>query len=153
RGWAIPMATDIAFALGALAIVAPHAPSALRVFLAALAVVDDMGAVLVIALFYSGSIVWGALSMAALIVALLLGLNLLRVRQLAPYLILGGILWFFVYRSGVHATIGGVLLAATIPTRTSMRASESVTAPLLRLEQALHQFTAFVVMPLFAFSN
>lgn len=193
RGWAIPMATDIAFALGALALVAPRAPNGLKVFLAALAIVDDLGAVLVIALFYSGTIVWVALAKAGLVLVLLIGLNALRVRRLAPYLVLGLVLWLFVHESRIHATIAGVLLAFTIPTRTRInalqfsrggralldefdrtetgdllvltskgqqdaivgleRASESVTPPLVRLEHALQGFSAFVVMPLFAFSN
>lgn len=193
RGWAIPMATDIAFALGALAIVAPRCPTGLKVFLAALAIVDDMGAVVVIALFYSGSVAWEALTAAAAVLGLLVLLNVVGVRQLTPYLILGVVLWHFVHESGVHATIAGVLLAFTIPTRTKLnalefsetartllddfdrtetgdylvitskgqqeaiasleRASEFVKAPLLRLEHGLHGFTAFCVMPLFAFSN
>lgn len=193
RGWAIPMATDIAFALGVLSLVAPKAPSGLKIFLAALAIVDDIGAVLVIALFYTGTIAWDALATGGLILLLLIALNVLGVRRLAPYLVLGLGLWFFVHESGVHATIAGVLLAFAIPTRTRINAqefsdkarglleyfdrtetgdllvltskgqqeaifglereSEGVTAPLLRLEQALHGFTAFVVMPLFALSN
>lgn len=193
HGWAIPMATDIAFALGALALIAPRAPAGLKVFLAALAIVDDMGAVLVIAMFYTREIVWSAMASAGVVVLLLVGLNVLRVRRLTPYLCLGIVLWFFVYQSGVHATIAGVLLAFTIPTRTRInaadfsaqarglldyfdrtetgdllvitsrgqqeaivgleRASEQVTAPLLRLEHALHGVSAFVVMPLFAFAN
>ena len=193
RGWAIPMATDIAFALGTLALVAPRAPSGLKVFLAALAIVDDMGAVLVIALFYTHDMAWGFLGMAGIVVLLLIGLNVLHVRRLTPYLILGLALWFFVQRSGLHATIAGVLLAFAIPTKTRInameysararrlldrfdrtetgdllaltskgqqeaiigleRASEGVTAPLVRLEHALHGFSAYVVMPLFALSN
>lgn len=187
------MATDIAFALGVLALVAPRAPSGLKIFLAALAIVDDMGAVLVIALFYTGDIAWNALGVAGLILLLLAALNRLRIRSLTPYLVLGFGLWFFVHESGVHATVAGVLLAFAIPTRTRInaaefsakarglldhfdrtetgdllvltskgqqeaivgleRASEEVTAPLLRLEHALHGLSAFVVMPLFAFSN
>jgi NhaA family Na+:H+ antiporter len=193
RGWAIPMATDIAFALGVLALVAPRAPSGLKIFLAVLAIVDDMGAVLVIALFYTGAIAWGAVGMASLILLLLITLNILRIRSLTPYLVLGVGLWYFVHESGLHATIAGVLLAFAIPTRTRInaaefsakarglldyfdrtetgdllvftskgqqeaiigleRASEGVTASLLRLEHALHGLSAFVVMPLFALSN
>ncbi len=192
-GWGIPMATDIAFALGALALIAPNAPVALKVFLAALAIVDDMGAVLVIAIFYSGAIVWSALGVAALMIVVLVVLNVMGVTKLWPYLIAGIILWFFVHESGIHATIAGVALAMTIPTRTRInaaefsqearslldqfdrketgdllvltskgqqetlfsldRASEAATAPILRLEHALHKFSAFVVMPLFAFAN
>jgi NhaA family Na+:H+ antiporter len=187
------MATDIAFALGTLALVAPRAPSGLKIFLAALAIVDDMGAVLVIAIFYTRQIAWHSLGMAAVVLLLLIVLNVLRVRRLTPYLVLGVALWFFVHESGMHATIAGVLLAFTIPTRTRInakqystrarqlldhfdrtetgdlvvltskgqqeamfgleRASKQVTAPLLRLEHALHGLSAFVVMPLFAFSN
>jgi len=124
RGWAIPMATDIAFALGVLAIVAPRCPTGLKVFLAALAIVDDMGAVIVIAVFYSGSVAWGSLAAAAAVLALLVLLNVMGVRQLTPYLILGVVLWHFVHESGVHSTIAGVLLALTIPTRTKLNALE-----------------------------
>jgi NhaA family Na+:H+ antiporter len=192
-GWGIPMATDIAFALGALSLIAPHAPTGAKVFLAALAIVDDMGAVIVIALFYSTNIAWSALVGAAAVTLALVGLNLARVLKLWPYLTLGLLLWFFVHESGVHATIAGVLLAFTIPTHSRInavefsrearllvdefdrtetgdhlvltskgqqeallaleRASEEVNAPLLRLEHALHNFSAFVVMPLFAFAN
>lgn len=169
RGWGIPMATDIAFALGALALIAPNAPAGARVFLAALAIVDDMGAVLVIAIFYSHALAWSALVSAAFIVVLLIGLNVMGVRHLWPYLLAGTALWYFMHASGVHATVAGVALAFTIPTRARINAVESsrkarrisgrfdntegVTAPILRFEQVLHNFSAFVVMPLFAFAN
>ena len=153
RGWAMPMATDIAFALGALSLAAPRAPSGLKIFLAALAIVDDMAAVLVIALFYTRGLAWGAMGMAGVILLGLVALNLLRVRRLWPYLILGVGLWFFVYESGVHATIAGIVLAFTIPARGLKNASEATSTPLVRLEHKLHGFSAFVVMPLFAFSN
>ena len=169
RGWGIPMATDIAFALGALALIAPNAPAGARVFLAALAIVDDMGAVLVIAIFYSHALAWSALVAAAFIVVLLIGLNAMGVRHLWPYLLAGTALWYFMHESGVHATVAGVALAFTIPTRTRINAVESsrkarrisgrfdrtegVTAPILRFEHVLHNFSAFVVMPLFAFAN
>jgi len=172
RGWGIPMATDIAFALGALALIAPNAPAGARVFLAALAIVDDMGAVLVIAIFYSHALAWSALVSAAFIVVLLIGLNVMGVRHLWPYLLAGTALWYFMHASGVHATVAGVALAFTIPTRARINAvkssrkarrisgrfdntedTEGVTAPILRFEQVLHNFSAFVVMPLFAFAN
>jgi Na+:H+ antiporter, NhaA family len=169
RGWGIPMATDIAFALGALALIAPNAPAGARVFLAALAIVDDMGAVLVIAIFYSHALAWSALAAAAFIVVLLIGLNVMGVRHLWPYLLAGTALWYFMHASGVHATVAGVALAFTIPTRARINAVESsrkarrisgrfdntegATAPILRFEQVLHNFSAFVVMPLFAFAN
>ena len=193
RGWGIPMATDIAFALGALALIAPHAPAGARIFLAALAIVDDMGAVLVIAIFYSHTLALSALIVAAFIVLVLIGLNVMGVRRLWPYLLAGIALWYFVHESGVHATVAGVALAFAIPTNTRINslefsrktrdflarfdrtesgdslvltskgqqeavfaiehASKAVTAPILRLEHALHNFSAFVVMPLFAFAN
>ena len=192
-GWGIPMATDIAFALGALTLIAPNAPTGIKIFLAALAIVDDMGAVLVIATFYSGAVAWSSLFPAALTLAVLAILNLSGVSKLWPYVLGGVFLWFFVHESGVHATIAGVVLAMTIPTRTRLnaaefshkarglldefdrtetgdllvltskgqqeslfaleRASENVAAPLLRLEHGLHRFSAFLVMPMFAFAN
>jgi NhaA family Na+:H+ antiporter len=124
RGWGIPMATDIAFALGALALIAPNAPTSVKVFLAALAIVDDMGAVLVIAIFYSGAIAWGAVAAAAVMLLTLVALNAAGVTKLWPYMAAGAVLWFFVHESGVHATIAGVVLAMTIPTRTRINAAE-----------------------------
>jgi len=151
HGWAIPMATDIAFALGVLALVAPHSPPGLKVFLAALAIVDDVGAVLIIAIFFTGEIAWPPLAMAGGIMALLVALNIFCVRHLMPYLLLGLGLWLAVHASGLHATIAGVLMAFTIPARTRTRSTEP--SPLLRLEHALHGISAFMVMPLFAFAN
>ena len=164
HGWGIPMATDIAFALGALNLIAPRAPIGAKVLLTALAIVDDMGAVLVISVFYSQGIVWSALSGAAVTLLVLIGFNLIGIRRLWPYLLVGVVLWSFVHASGVHATIAGVALAFTIPMALTSkgqqetvsapeRASGGVTAPGLRLEHALHNFSAFVVMPLFAFAN
>ncbi|MGE5214224.1 MAG: Na+/H+ antiporter NhaA [Nitrospirota bacterium] len=193
HGWGIPMATDIAFALGTLNLIAPRAPIGAKVLLTALAIVDDMGAVLVISVFYSQVIVWTALAGAAVTLLVLIVFNLIGIRRLWPYLLLGIVLWCFVHGSGVHATVAGVLLAFTIPARSRInalefstkarslldrfdrtetgdfllltskgqqeavfaleRASGNVTEPILRLEHALHNFSAFVVMPLFAFAN
>jgi NhaA family Na+:H+ antiporter len=123
-GWAIPTATDIAFALGVLALAAPRAPAGLKVFLAALAIVDDMIAVLVIALFYTAAVNWAALGAAAAVLAALVGANRLGVRYLGLYLGLGAVLWFCVHESGVHATVAGVLTAFAVPTRTRMNAAQ-----------------------------
>ncbi|MBO0694475.1 MAG: Na+/H+ antiporter NhaA [Verrucomicrobia bacterium] len=146
RGWGIPVATDIAFALGALALIAPDAPVGARIFLAALAIVDDMGAVLIIAIFYSHTLAWTALVAAALTLAVLIGLNALRVRQLWPYLLTGIVLWYFVHESGVHATVAGVAIAFAIPVHRRVNATDLPY-------KTLHNFSAFVVMPLFAFAN
>ena len=117
-GWGIPMATDIAFALGVLALLGDRVPVSLKVFLAALAIADDIGAVLVIAVFYSGGVAWGPVGVAALLLALSLGANLAGVRRTSAYAAIGGLLWAAVLQSGVHATVAGVLLAFTIPART-----------------------------------
>ena len=161
RGWGVPMATDIAFALGALSIMAPRAPAGLKVLLAALAIVDDMGAVIVIAIFYTGQLVWPAVAAAGAVSVALAALNASGVKRLAPYLVLGIALWIFVHESGVHATIAGVVLAMTIPARTSSRSTAGLSravepeeeAPLVRLERSLHGVSAYLVMPLFAFAN
>ncbi len=149
-GWGIPMATDIAFALGALSLLGPGVPTSLRVFLTALAIVDDIGAVLVIAVFYTAQLALVPIAVAAALVALLLGFNRAGVRHAAPYAIVGVVLWLAVFASGIHATIAGVLLAMTIPARSDAGGDASL---LLRLEQRLHGVSAFVVMPLFALSN
>lgn len=123
-GWAVPTATDIAFALGVLALIAPGAPTGLKVFLAALAIVDDMAAVLTIAVFYTSQVHLGALLTAGAITVGLVGLSRAGVRHLAPYLAAGMALWLFVHESGIHATIAGVVLALTIPTHTRLNAAQ-----------------------------
>ncbi len=153
RGWAIPTATDIAFALGVLSLLGSRVPTSLKVFLATLAIVDDLAAVLVIAVFYTAKIDLAALGGAALAVLLLVGLNRLKVTRLAPYLVLGAALWWLVLLSGVHATIAGVVLAMTIPLRPSKAAPDDMTSPLHRLEHALSPWVAFLIVPVFGFAN
>jgi NhaA family Na+:H+ antiporter len=154
RGWAIPSATDIAFALGVLSLLGPRVPASLKVFLTALAIIDDLGAVAIIAVFYTGDLSLLDLGLAAGVLAVLTAMNRLGVVRLAPYLLLGALLWFFVLRSGVHATIAGVLLAFTIPLRAAPAEPDDVAgSPLHRLEHALHRWVAFGVVPVFGFAN
>ncbi|MBB2960658.1 Na+/H+ antiporter NhaA [Methylobacterium sp. R2-1] len=153
RGWAIPAATDIAFALGVLALMGSRVPVSLKIFLSAVAIVDDLGAVVIIALFYTGQIDSGMLAGAACLLAGLFVLNRLGVQALTPYLVAGLALWFFVLRSGVHATVAGVLLALFVPIRPSPGRPEDATSPLHRLEHALHPFVSFVIVPIFGFAN
>lgn len=152
-GWAVPAATDIAFALGVLSLLGSRVPMTLKVFLTALAIIDDLGAVVIIALFYTSSIDAMALAGAALTFAALVALNRFRVMTLVPYLLLGGLLWFLVLRSGVHATIAGVLLALTIPLRPSPTRPDDMTSPLNKLEHALQPWVTFLIVPIFGFAN
>jgi NhaA family Na+:H+ antiporter len=149
-GAGIPMATDIAFALGVLALLGSRVPASLKVFLTALAVMDDLGAVLVIATFYAGGLSWPWLGGALAMLGVLVGLNRLRVMRLWPYLIGGCVMWACLLQSGVHATLAGVALAFAIP--FSAR-SEDEESPSHRLENFLHKPVAFAVMPIFALAN
>jgi NhaA family Na+:H+ antiporter len=145
-GWGIPMATDIAFALGIVALLGDRVPAGLRIFLAALAIADDIGAVLVIAVFYTPAVNLAALAATGGILALLFLLNARHVHRVWPYVLLGVALWWAVFASGVHASIAGVLLAFTIPAR----GSDCVQS---RIEHALHTPVGFGIVPLFAFAN
>ncbi|WP_298396640.1 Na+/H+ antiporter NhaA [Sphingobium sp.] len=150
NGWAIPAATDIAFAIGVLALLGSRAPASLKLFLTAVAIVDDMGAVAIIALAYSKGIDLLALSGAATVLALLYALNRMHVRALAPYIAGFALLWLLTLLSGVHATVAGVLAAMTIPVQSGSGTEDS---PLHRLEHALHPWTAYLIVPLFGFVN
>ncbi len=153
RGWAIPAATDIAFAIGVLALLGSRAPASLKLFLTTVAIIDDMGAVAIIALFYTASMNLTALGAAALALLAMFGLNRLKVNSLTPYMLLAAILWYFTLLSGVHATIAGVLAAFAIPFRRTLGAPDAEDSALHRLEHALHKPVAFVIVPLFGFAN
>lgn len=148
-GWAIPAATDIAFALGVMALLGKRVPSSLKSFLLALAIADDLGVVLIIALFYSHGMSLTALAVAGVAFIALLILNRRGCTSLTPYMLLGVVLWVAVLKSGVHATIAGVLLGLTIP----LKVEGHHHSPLERLEHALHSVSGYVILPLFAFAN
>lgn len=149
NGWGIPMATDIAFSLAIVSMLGKKVPPALKIFLAALAIVDDLGAILVIAIFYTEQIHWNYLLISGGIIVLLIALNYLKVTKHIFYLIPGAFLWYCMHHSGIHATIAGVLLAFTIPTNIS----DTEISPLEKLEEKLHFPVSFIIMPIFAFTN
>jgi NhaA family Na+:H+ antiporter len=149
-GWAIPAATDIAFALGVLSLLGKRVPISLKIFLSALAILDDLGAVLIIALFYTSGLSIAMLVASLAVMAVLVALNRCGVKRLLPYLLAGGLLWFFMLQSGIHATLAGVILALCIPLGSRDDESKS---PLLHLEEKLHPWVAFAVVPIFGFAN
>jgi len=149
HGWAIPAATDIAFALGVMTLLGSRVPLSLKLFLLTLAIIDDLGAIVIIAIFYTGDLSLLSLALAGVAIAALVAMNLLGVRRIAAYVIVGVILWICVLKSGVHATLAGVALAFAIPLRTK----EGEPCPLRDLEHTLHPWVAFGIMPVFAFAN
>ncbi len=150
RGWAIPSATDIAFAVGLLAVLGSRVPAALKVFLLALAIIDDLGAIVIIAVFYTADLSQLALALAGAGSLVLLVLNRRGVASLAPYLLIGLFIWLCVLKSGVHATLAGVIVALAVPLRV---AGDPAASPLRETEHKLHPWVAFGVLPLFAFAN
>ncbi|MCH2250178.1 MAG: Na+/H+ antiporter NhaA [Cognatishimia sp.] len=148
-GWAIPAATDIAFALGVLALLGTRAPVALKVFLLAVAIIDDLGAIIIIAIFYTSELSTNALTFSMLGFAAAVALNRMGIQRIAPYIIIGVIMWVFVLKSGVHATLAGVLIALTIP----LKEKNGDKALLYKVEHALHPWVAYMILPIFAFAN
>ena len=149
NGWAIPSATDIAFSLGVLSLLGKRVPLSLKVFLTALAIIDDLGAILIIAVFYSGDLSIKYLSLMLLAFIALFVINKFNIKKFLPYLVIGIFLWDFTHNSGIHATIAGVLLAMTIPHRKK----EKDFSLLIKIEHAISPYVAFGIMPLFAFAN
>lgn len=150
EGWAIPAATDIAFALGIMALLGSKVPASLKIFLVTLAIIDDIGAIAIIALFYTDNISVSALIVAAVCIPILFWMNRRNVTDIPPYVLIGLVLWAAMLKSGVHATLAGVVLAAFIPMRDKKDASYS---PVIRLEHSLNSSVSFVILPLFAFAN
>ena len=149
NGWAIPSATDIAFSLGVLSLLGKRVPLSLKVFLTALAIIDDLGAIVIIALFYSGDLSIKYLTLMLLAFIALLLINKFNIKKFLPYLVVGLFLWDFTHNSGIHATIAGVLLAMTIPHRKK----EKDFSLLIKIEHSISPYVAFGIMPLFAFAN
>ncbi len=149
NGWAIPSATDIAFSIGILSLLGSRVPISLKVFLTALAIIDDLGAILIIAFFYTGDLNYMYIILLIVTFVLLLLLNKFNVKKFLPYLTVGLFLWFFTHESGVHATISGVLLACAIPHRKK----EHDFSLLIKIEHAISPYVAYLIMPLFAFAN
>ena len=149
NGWAIPSATDIAFSLGILSLLGSRVPISLKVFLTALAIIDDLGAIVIIAFFYSGELSISYLSLILISYIFLLILNKYNVKIFTPYFLIGLFMWFFTYKSGIHATIAGVLLASTIPHRLK----KNDFSLLVKIEHTISPYVAFIIMPVFAFAN
>ena len=150
QGWAIPAATDIAFALGIVALLGSRVPTTLKILLLAIAIIDDLGAIIIIALFYTSDLSVQALVIASLAFAALVALNRSGVKSIMPYVLLGIVMWVCVLKSGVHATLAGVLTALTVPLHGN---EEKPNSPLLKLEHGLHPWVAFFIVPVFAFAN
>jgi NhaA family Na+:H+ antiporter len=148
-GWAIPTATDIAFALGVLSLLGSRVPNALKLFLLTLAIIDDLGAIIIIALFYSGDLSMISLAVASIALITLFLMNKKGVTNIAPFILVGAVLWTAVLKSGVHATLAGVVLAFFIPLKNPANGK----SPLLHLEHMLHPYVAFAILPIFAFAN
>lgn len=150
QGWAIPAATDIAFAVGVLALLGKRVPPALKIFLLALAIIDDLGAIIIIALFYTSDLSIASIILGAIFVVLLILLNKFKVTRTGPYLFIGALLWIAVLKSGVHATLAGVILALTIPLELR---DDRGRSPLKKLQHQLHGKVNYVILPIFAFAN